>query len=274
MDISKVKARLASLNTTNTKTQCLWKPTAGKPQVIRIIPYRYQENNSFIELLFHFGINNKTYLSPSTFGRPDPFVEFSEKLKKMGTKEDWKTGKKFEPKLRTYAPILVRGEENEGVKFWGFGKQVYQSILGVMADEDYGDITDPVTGHDITVSYIEASSAAEFAKTDIRVKPQQTAMTTDKSVIEKIKNTKNILDLFPELSYDELAEILKNFLNPDTDETENEEVTAPTVSAETVSTSTVKEEVKEGTKSVSEDKKLKPSGKMEDLEAEFDNLFK
>ena len=49
----------------------------------------------------------------------------------------------MEPKLRTFVPILVRGQEGEGIKFWGFGKTVYQEILGYIADPDYGDITDP-----------------------------------------------------------------------------------------------------------------------------------
>ena len=36
----------------------------------------------------------------------------------------------MEPKLRTFVPIIVRGQEGDGVRFWGFGKTVYQEILG------------------------------------------------------------------------------------------------------------------------------------------------
>ncbi|MAP03164.1 MAG: hypothetical protein CMF85_05080 [Candidatus Marinimicrobia bacterium] len=52
-------------------------------------------------------------------------------------------GRSLMPKMRTFVPVIVRGEEAEGVKFWGFGKEVYQELLGVIADPDYGDITDP-----------------------------------------------------------------------------------------------------------------------------------
>ena len=48
----------------------------------------------------------------------------------MGDKEDWKAHKTNGSKLRTFVPVLVRGQEGEGVKFWGFGKTVYQEILG------------------------------------------------------------------------------------------------------------------------------------------------
>ena len=44
--------------------------------------------------------------------------------------------------MRTFAAVIVRGKESEGVKFWGFGKTVYQELLGVIYDPDYGDITD------------------------------------------------------------------------------------------------------------------------------------
>ena len=60
------------------------------------------------------------------------------------------------PKLRTFVPVLVRGQEGEGVKFWGFGKTVYQEILGYITDPDYGDITVAVNGRDLTIEYKSA----------------------------------------------------------------------------------------------------------------------
>lgn len=277
MDLSKVKARLASLNTKNNKAQNLWKPTAGKPQQVRIVPYKHDPSNPFIELLFHYGINNKTYLSPATFGRPDPIVEFSEKLKSAGNKDDWKTGKKFEPKMRTYVPILVRGEEDEGVKFWGFGKQVYESLLGIIADDDYGDISDPVNGRDIVIEYTEGNGAESYPKTNIRVKPNVTPVTTDKKILEKLRDQRDILEMFPELSYNELATIFQAWLNPEKSESADEITVDTSDSEETTS----EEVVGTATKSVTQEKsviqeKSKSSTKLDtaDLEKEFDNLFK
>ena len=117
LDLSAIRGRLNKLQNTGNSKSNLWKPTPGKHQV-RIVPYLFNKENPFIELYFHYNINNKTYLSPSSFGRPDPIVEFADKLKRMGDKEDWKAAKKMEPKLRTFVPVLVRGEEGEGIKFW------------------------------------------------------------------------------------------------------------------------------------------------------------
>ena len=128
MDISLALKRFNSLQSNTKKSDSIWKPANGKSQ-IRIVPYKFNKDIPFIELYFHYNINNKTYLSPMSFGRPDPIVEFAEKLKRTGDTDDWKAGKKMEPKLRTFVPVIVRGKENEGVKFWGFGKTVYQDIL-------------------------------------------------------------------------------------------------------------------------------------------------
>ena len=99
LDLNKIKSRLDTLKNNTTKSTALWKPQ-GK-QTIRIVPYAHNPENPFIELLFHYNMNGKTYLSPSSFGRPDPIVEFANKLKKSGSKDDWKQGRALEPKLRT-----------------------------------------------------------------------------------------------------------------------------------------------------------------------------
>ena len=215
MDISLALKRFNSLQNTSKKSDSLWKPTPGKHQ-IRLVPYKFNKDIPFIELFFHYNINNKTYLSPISFGRPDPIVEFAEKLKRTGDTDDWKAGKKMEPKLRTFVPVIVRGKESEGVKFWGFGKTVYQDILGYIADPDYGDITDPNTGRDIVLEVMSAEeSNASYPTTTIRVKPATTKLADSKETIQQLLDgQKEITELYSELSYAELKSVLENWLNP------------------------------------------------------------
>ncbi len=215
MDISLALKRFSSLQNNTKKSDSIWKPANGKSQ-IRLVPYKFNKDNPFIELYFHYNINNKTYLSPISFGRPDPIVEFAEKLKRTGDTDDWKAGKKMEPKLRTFAPVIVRGKENEGVKFWGFGKTVYQDILGYIADPDYGDITDPHTGRDIVLEVTSAEeSNAAYPTTTIRVKPAVSKILDDPQAVTDLLNAqKEITELYSELSYDELKGVLESWLNP------------------------------------------------------------
>ena len=243
MDLNAIKNRLSQLQTTNNRTSNLWKPSPGN-QIVRIVPYKFNKDNPFIELYFHYDLGGKNYLSPISFGRPDPIEEFAQKLKSTGSKDDYRLGRKIEAKMRTFAPVIVRGEENQGVKFWGFGKTVYQELLSIIADPDYGDITDSVNGRDVAVEFKTAEETGKsFPSTSIRVKPNQTPITEDASVLESINESqKNITEIYTERSYDELTQALDSYLNGDSsneEETKQEEVkeTAPASSYDKKETS-------------------------------------
>ena len=224
MDINAIKNRLNQLQTTTSTKKSFWKPEPGKTQ-IRIVPYKFNKDNPFQELFFHYQFENKTFISPVSYGRPDPINEFSTKLKSTGVKDDWIQGKRLEPKMRTYAPVIVRGQESEGVKFWGFGKTVYQELLSIIADPDYGDITDPINGRDITVEKMTPAEAGnQYGKTTIRVKPNMTPLTDDKEQLKSmIESQVDINELYTEPTYDELKEVLDRYMNPESQEEETEE---------------------------------------------------
>ena len=232
-NIDAIRARLNKLQGTQKTADSLWKPTVGKHQ-IRLVPYKFNKDIPFIELYFHYNINNKSYLSPASFGRPDPIVEFAEKLKRMGGKDDYREAKKMEPKLRTFVPVIVRGQESEGVKFWGFGKTVYQELLGYFADPDYGDLSDPFSGRDIVVDYAAAEGGASYPTTTIRVKPTTTKLhENDEKIKELIGNEKEITTIYSELSYDELKKILENWLAGNTTDDVAPSATQETIVAKT-----------------------------------------
>ena len=214
MDLDDIKSRLNQLQ--NTQTNAFWKPQPGKSQ-IRIVPYKYDKNNPFSELFFHYSlVPNKTVLSPLSYGRPDPVQQFADKLKSTGNKDEWIQGKRIEPKMRTFVPVVVRGEENEGVKFWGFGKTVYQELLGIIADPDYGDISDATTGRDIVVErQTPAEAGNQYGKTTIRVKPNVTALSEDSDQLTRLLDEQpELKELYQEPTFDELKSHLSNFLNP------------------------------------------------------------
>ena len=225
MDLDAIKSRLNQLQ--NTQTNAFWKPQPGKSQ-IRIVPYKHDKNNPFSELFFHYSlVPNKTVLSPLSYGRPDPVQQFADKLKSTGNKDEWIQGKRIEPKMRTFVPVVVRGEENEGVKFWGFGKTVYQELLGIIADPDYGDISDATTGRDIVVErQTPAEAGNQYGKTTIRVKPNVTALSDDSNLLQRLLDEQpDIKELYQEPTFDELKSHLSNFLNPSdsTEETTEKE---------------------------------------------------
>ena len=271
IDLDKIKAKLTNLSQSNNRKNYQWKPQPGKQQV-RIVPYKHQPDNPFIELFFHYSINNRTYLSPKSFGRPDPIVEFAEKLTRSGDKDDYRMGRSLMPKMRTFVPVIVRGEEAEGVRFWGFGKEVYQELLGVIADPDYGDITDPTNGRDITIEFLSAEEAGRsFPKTNIRVKPNTTPISDNKNIVESVANNQaEITEIYQELSYDELKDALEKWVSGESDE---DAPPAESVSSDEVVVEETQTEVKQTNSATAQQSKPNATS-TEDVEAAFEELFK
>ena len=273
IDLDKIKAKLNNLSQTNNRKNYQWKPQPGKQQV-RIVPYKHQPDNPFIELYFHYGINNRTYLSPKSFGRPDPIVEFAEKLTRSGDKDDYRMGRSLMPKMRTFVPVIVRGEEAEGVRFWGFGKEVYQELLSVIADPDYGDITDATNGRDITIEFLSAEEAGRsFPKTNIRVKPNTSPVSENKNIVDGVaSNQAEITEIYQELSYDELKDALEKWVSGESDE---DAPPAESVSTNEVVVESTQTEVKQPEVASATSEKSKPNAtSTEDVEAAFEELFK
>lgn len=255
-----MREKLNKLRNTNKASDSLWKPEEGK-QVVRIVPSKATPDNPFVELYFHY-INGKTYLSPRTYGRPDPIADFADKLRSTGDKDDWLNSRQFAPKMRTYVPVVVRGKESDGTKWWAFGKTVYSELLAVIADPDYGDITDPTSGRDVVVEFTpQEKSDTNFAKTAIRCKPNQTPITNDATLLGKILNEQpDITSLYNEPSPEELKNVLEAYLNPSS---------TPSIASSKPAAAPTMEESVSPTAS-----KARASAKAsDDVATEFDKLF-
>lgn len=218
LDIAALKAKLNELQ--KKSADHIFKPEEGTT-VIRIVPLKSNPSNPFIQVYFHYNLGGKHYLSPLTYGEPDPIAEFSDALIAEGglSKEDYKAAKRFFPTLRTYVPIVVRGKESEGVKYWAFGKTIYEQLLKTMTDEDagYGDITDVKNGRDIKVTFTpQEKSDTNFAKTEILVSGKETPLTKDEELLDKLLNDQpDLLAGFKRHTYDELTLVLQKYLNAD-----------------------------------------------------------
>ena len=222
----------------------LWKPKEGK-QFVRIVPYKFNPEVPFIELKFYYKLGGNNYLAPCTFGKPDPILETIESLRSSGSNEEKEIATKLAPVTRTYAPIIVRGEEDQGVRFWGFGVQVYKQLLKLMTNTKYGDITSWTDGRDIEVEFHKESNkkgkdGKSFPETTILADPGTTPVVdpTRRDLMEKLKEQTDILTIFPLKSYDELKTAVEKWLNPDeTTEVDPVAETSATTSAPTTAAS-------------------------------------
>ena len=225
MDLSVIKQKLAASQNKGVKrekidyTTIFWKPKAGKHQV-RILPSKFDKSNPFREVYFHYGFSKGPILALTTWNEKDPIVEFAKSLRKSADKEDWQLAKKVEPKLRYFVPVLVRGEEEKGARLWEFGKLIYDQLLGIAADEDYGDYTDITDGRDFTIDAVEDVVAGRKGiKCGIRVKPKTTPISEDANLVNKVlEEQPDIFSINKHYSFDELKDLLDKWLNPDSEE--------------------------------------------------------
>jgi hypothetical protein len=198
----------------------LWKPKEGL-QTVRIVPYKFNPDSPFIELKFYYKLAGNNYLAPCTFGKPDPILETIDALRSSGSNEEKDIAAKLAPVTRTYAPVIVRGEEELGVRFWGFGIQVYKQLLKLMTNAKYGDITSWTEGRDIEVEFHKESKkknakGQSFPETNILADPNITPVVnpTRRDLMEKLMDQTDILTIFPLKSYDELKSVVDKWLDP------------------------------------------------------------
>ena len=213
INLSALQKKLDQLSGQNSLKSLTWRPPENEETTIRIIAFPNNDGQPFKERWFYYGVgNNPGLLAPYQFGKPHPFQELITKLRSDESKESYELAKKLYPKMRSYAAVVVRGEEDKGVRLWNFGKTVYQDLLKVMLDSDYGDITDPVNGYDIKVSSTK-SPGRDFAETSVRPRNKPTPLSTDKGQAKEwIENIPDLDQLHALKSYDELTKIINTWL--------------------------------------------------------------
>lgn len=235
MDLNLVKQKLAAAQNKGQQrekidySKIFFKPKAGKYQV-RILPNKYDKSWPIREVQFHYGFAKGPILALSNWGEADPIVDLAKNLRKSSDKEDWQLANKISPKSRFFAAVLVRGEEHLGARLWEFGKLTHDQLLGIAADDDYGDFTDITDGRDFTIEATEDIIAGRKGiKCALRPKVKSTPISEDAAVVEKSLNEQpDILAINRKYDYEQLKEVLTKWLNPE-DETTTEAPTSPKV---------------------------------------------
>jgi hypothetical protein len=147
-------------------------------------------------------------------------VSFASQLWRDGTDNNDEETKKLAKSLfvrnRYFSPVVVRGLESEGIKVYGYGKQAYEMLLGYILDPEYGDITDPGEGTDITVTYTKPTSPGAYPKTNLKMRRNTSSLLGDANAIPGLlQNMPDIDGLFTRHTPDEVGAILDGMLSGD-----------------------------------------------------------
>ena len=217
--MAKMKAKLQELESGGRQKSdnVFWKPQEGD-QDIRLVPT--EDGDPFKVFHFHYNLGEAArggILCPKRqFGDPCPICDFASKLWQEGTDDSKRMAKSLFVRQRFFSPVIVRGEEEQGVKVWGYGKTIYETLLGLVLNPDYGDITDVDQGVDFTLTYTLPKTKGAFPQTNLVPKRKSSALAATKAGIKEfINNVPEIDNLFTRKSSAEVKAILESFLNPE-----------------------------------------------------------
>ena len=211
INLKKMRAKLSALHSKGNGKSKFWKPPEGD-SIIRIVPDK--DGDPFKEYFFHYNLGkNPGFLSPKrNFGEEDALDKFVRSLWEEGTEDSREQAKKLMAKQRFFAGVVVRGEENEGVKVWGFSKTVYENLLQLVLNPEYGDITDPTVGTDLTLTYGKAPGAM-YPSTKIVARRKSSKISDDDELATELVETEIEWDnLFDRKTPEQVSEMLDEYL--------------------------------------------------------------
>ena len=216
-----IRQKLANISGQNKKRNVFWRPEVGKETIIRIIPLPNTTDGApFLERSYYYNIGGpeaKRILAPSQFGKRDPIKELANKLWEENSPTSRELAKKLFARVQFTAAVIVRGEEDKGIRLWSFGKTVCQALYGLMLDEDYGDITDIKSGRDIKVT-VTQQGGKHSPDTTITPKPNQTSLNKDPEQVKKwLEAIPDPTEFDYHLSPEDIEKRIDAWLNPKED---------------------------------------------------------
>jgi len=220
IDLKRIKARKTALDNRGGNSS-FWRPQDGN-QTIRIVPT--PDGDPFKDYFFHYNVGkNSGFLCPKkNFGDDCAVCSFATKLYNEGTDDSIKMAKSLFARQRFFSPVIVRGEEADGVRVWGYGKMAYESLLNLVLNPDYGDITDPDEGTDLILTYGKPAGAV-FPQTKLQPRRQQSPLCQDspEKCAEMLESIPEFEGLFERKTTEQVNSLLDEFLSDEESAEEN-----------------------------------------------------
>jgi hypothetical protein len=224
INLSKINGALDRLNpetrsqsNNNTNTSIV-KLEEGKSN-IRIVPYIHDMEMPFQELHFHYGVGGKTFLCPKRMkGEDCPICDMATEawsdFTNTGDESSKEVFKKLVATLRVFIPIVVRGEEDQGVRWWAVSpRTTYKEILNKVKDalSEGIDITDTSEGLDLIVRVEKGYNGWLIPESvDMSLRPSK---LIDGNVDELLNTVTKIDELYTYRPISDMKEALSSFVN-------------------------------------------------------------
>jgi hypothetical protein len=112
---------------------------------------------------------------------------------------------------------------------WEFGKEVYQSLLSLAADEEVGDFTDILEGRDMKVETVGPdSTGTTYNKSKVLPALKTSTLSDDNAEVEKWLGTQPEPNSFyKKYTFEEIKGFLAEWLNPEAEAEEETQKPEP-----------------------------------------------
>lgn len=209
LNMDAMKTKLDAESQSNYSNADYDKLQQGK-NVRRVLWPKGDKDSFYSEGYIHFGLGadgKSVATCPKTWGSKEkcPICEYVEELQKSKSKEDKKLADDIKAKRRIYINVISRDDDEETPKVLPIGVTILKGLLETICDADYGDITDPEEGRDVTIT-----RKGQGMKTEYSVLPKpKSSEVSETQTPEEIEEEMTDLDsLFVKKSYEELEAIL------------------------------------------------------------------
>ena len=169
LEEQEVEKKAAEQRQSSYKTN-YFEPVEG-PNVVRILPPPAGMKAPWVKgkQAWKVGPNKKTCIP--RFDETCPLKREIDRLHGLNDEVSKSISQAMYPRKRVWICLIVRGKESEGPKLWNTSPECYREILAIMADNQYGDITNPLSGIDITITY----SKPKVGYPEYKVSPRRLA---------------------------------------------------------------------------------------------------
>ncbi len=221
MNLDNLRAQVQTVKNRGKGNPYEFKTQKGK-NIVRILPYALDRDNPFVCVYTRY-LNGKTHIGLKSYGKTDPIDEYASLLWATGKPEEQAFAKKLFSKKSWMCLVIDRSEGDKATPKWLrlSDTQFVEITTAILGDEEMeeqakGDITDIKNGYDVILTKLTPEETkTEYGKIKVKVKSTSSPLHTNKEIVKGwLKNQPALEQVFSKLSYSELEEELRLFLNP------------------------------------------------------------